>query len=270
MPGPYTVATLRGWCQRDFQDTGGDHITNAMWLDLFNEGETKFATESLCIRTRNALDVNAGQHTYAMTGLSPKVLKVWRFGLPSSAGGTDDVWLPCYSIEEMNDRNRTWPTADAGLPECVIRFGEGFDQVRLWPTPAGNYLGLVTAGATLTMSDYYGIIGSSSVLTDATWDAYYGALGSSLLQVGSLSLIYAAAPTGMTADGDYPSIPFQYQDALYFYALARVCEMSVPIAISEKAAGYWAKFNDLLTSATLQSQQGFQTKPVLYQPTEHF
>lgn len=84
MPGPFTLSQMIDFVQRDQNDPTGKHFTDAIVTELLNEGLALFVELTRCLTATWSIDVVAGQPVYDLSTLTPKVLDVLRWGLPSA------------------------------------------------------------------------------------------------------------------------------------------------------------------------------------------
>jgi hypothetical protein len=255
-----TRSQLRTRVLRELQDPTAKFYTTSIVNDLLNEAQEMFVTDTRCLRESGTINVISGTAEYALTGLTPKVLEVLRVALPPSPGQTNEVELIYLSQEDCARQDAYWRQTIGPNPWAYMRWNEGFDAIRLYPIPQTNFTALIAAGD-VAFDALYGGVDDVENLTDAEFTSLYGDVDDVDPRYGALRVDYVAAPAEMDSDDDTPSIPAQWQDALYYYAVARCCEMSTPIAQVQKAGLYMGKYQEHVAQCKGLTNSQFQEKP---------
>lgn len=260
----YTRSTLASDIQTELNDTAGTYYTSSIVNAEINLAISDFLQMTRLRRSNAVIAVTSGIAEYSLSSLTPRVLEVLRVALPTSAGGTDERILQFATLEGIEATDSNWRLT-TGLPYAYMRWNQGDQQIRLYPIPDSGFSATVQA-SDVTFSGYLGDIDYFVDLTDAAFTSAYGAIDTLAPEYGSLRVEYVAAGTDLSADGDsvetVGGVPPQFQDALKWYACARLCELSLPIAQRDKSPSYWAKFQQEVDKA-LSNQDVFQPKPVM-------
>jgi hypothetical protein len=224
-----------------------------------------------CGGATTTMTVNAGQAEYDLTSVSPRIIEILRVALPPSESDTNEVTLAFATQEDIEKADATWRST-TGQPYAYMRFGQGFNKLRLYPEPSSTYTAIADASAA-TFSGLYGGIIDLSGLTDSEFDTLYGGVIDAAYKYGSLRIDYVAQATTISSTDSMETtggIPVPYQDAVIWYACARLCESDVPIAQRDKAQVYWAKYAAEIAKAKALTENNFQSKPVMTTATEWF
>jgi len=251
--------TLRSNVLTELQDEGGIYFSPVVVKNLLNEGQRVFCRQTRILRASKTLNVVAGTAEYDLSTLVPEVMEVLAVACPQSAAITSPIALRYMTWEELEAQDTLWRTR-TGNPRAYMRYQEGPLKVRLYPIPDMSYNALIGAPP-VAFDGAYGIIGSATNLTDAQWTSAYGMVSSTGVIYGALTVDYVAAPIDMAAITDEPTVPPEFHEALYWYAVARCCEMDVSISQANKAQGYWAKFAEHVQRAQRYAAGGYQNKP---------
>lgn len=261
----YTRSTASSAIGTEMQDATGTYYTATIKSGLINQGMAQVAEDTQCRRATTTITVNAGQAEYSLTGVSPRVLDVLRVALPPNEGSTDEQLLQFVTMEDLDAHDSQW-RSQTGNPTAYMRWGQGFNAIRIYPEPDTTYTAITDASAA-TFSGLYGGVIDLTGLTDSEFDSLYGGVIDAAYKYGSLRVDYVAQSTDLTSDSDsletVGGIPVQYQDAVIWYACARLCEIDVAIAQQQKAAGYWAKYAAEIGKANDLTANSFQSKPTV-------
>jgi len=261
----YTRSTASAAIGTEMQDEPATHYTATIKHGLINQAMAQVAEDTQCRRATTTITVNAGQAEYSLTSVSPRIIDVLRVALPPNENSTDEQLLQFVTMEDLDAYDLQW-RSQTGSPTAYMRWGQGFNSIRLYPEPDSTYTAIADASAA-TFSGLYGGIINVEGLTDTEFDALYGGAIDAAYKYGSLRIDYVAQSTDLSGDSDsletVGGIPAQYQDAVIWHACARACELSVPIAQQQKAAVYWAKYAAEIRKANELTANSFQSKPVV-------
>lgn len=249
-----TLATLRGYCQRDTQTTDGVYISTADWDAYLNEGAHQFCRETRILRTTTTIQVAGGDFTPSIASVTPKileVLKVWWDG--EELDMVTEQWL------QANFRNYL---TDQGTPKRYVRFDTGFPEIRLHPGPTDTLATSVVGGA--FASSPYGVITNITGLGTAAATSAYGTTTNVAYLAAGMRVDYVADCADMTTSGSSPDFDPQFHLATYYYAMKSFHKRyDIPIAEPEKIAefeGLWA--NEVSKAIRLVSSE-FQKQPAM-------
>lgn len=271
---PYTRATLRTAFAGELQDLSLRHWTAAWFARTLNDAMGDWCEQTKSRLVNGQIDIVADQAVYSLTGLSPRCIDIKRASCPTSADAADDRRLILISAEELErDGARNWRSDPSTWPTHLIRGTQGAQSLRLYPTPSSSQ------SATVADTVYYAsqATGGLMSLDDLTVDeatAEVGGLMSIDFLCGSLQLYYVAHSTDI--DDDVTTVEAacgispDRQDALLWYIAARACEVAVPIAIREKAAGYWDKWASEIKQQIRLTMVGSQSTPARRSPSREY
>lgn len=264
----YTLGTATDAVQKRLQEaTDGTavYFPDSDVAGVINLGMAQVCEDTGCRRTTTTITVNAGQAEYDLTGITPRVIDVLRAALPPNENSTDEQPLAFVYMEDLDAADYQW-RSKTGAPIAYMRWGQGFNKLRLYPEPDSTYTAITDADAA-TFSGLYGGIISVAGLTDTEFDALYGGVIGAAYKYGSLRLDYVAQSTDLSDSGDSMEttggIPVQYQDAVIFWACAELCRWDVPIAQVQKSAMYEAMYQAEIAKANELAANSFQSKPVV-------
>lgn len=170
--------------------------TPASVLNALNEAQRVFALLTLCVERRGVLELFPGQTFYHLLDEFPEFLLPLRASVKTNLlpTGTAEWNSPVWD-------EALWDQLDASPPSTA----KPLRPARIHDLDARNALWQTTEGE----PERYGVLGLDLLFLDKR----PAAAGSSLL------LTFAAAPTGLAADGDVPEIPEEYHHTLIDWAI---------------------------------------------------
>lgn len=265
MPGTaYTRSEVRTQILREMQDPTAKYFTTDLVNDRIDDACEQWCQDSRLRIVNGQIDMVANTSVYSLTSMAPRVIEILRASCPTGSTATDDYTLRLMTQTDMDQTYPNWRSEPASWPFAVIRDLSGPQSLRLYPTPASSQEATVRAG-TYFANQTTGAVMNLSGLTSAAATAAAGAAMNIQYLVGSLQLYYVAGATDITSDATTLEtacgISPDFQEAILYYVCARLCEMDTPISQAQKAQGYWAKYQALLSEAVKREKSGMQLRP---------